>query len=72
MSSEQERIEERAKRIIKEEGPSHGRDPEDMDPVMLEGEDADTVAANKAISRGGRDETNEAPGLAPGLRLPPG
>ncbi|MBM3606477.1 MAG: hypothetical protein FJX25_17660 [Alphaproteobacteria bacterium] len=72
MSTEQDRIEKRAQRIRKEEGASHGRNPEDMDPVMLDKEDADTIAANKAISRGGEKEADSVPGLAPGLRLPPG
>ncbi len=71
MDDREERIAERAKRITKEEGASHGRDPENMDPEMLEGEAADIVRANKAMKQGGEAEPDEAQPLTPAERLPP-
>lgn len=71
MSSRQERADERAKRIREEEAASHGRDPENPDPDMLEGEDAETVQANKAISGHDPENRGDEPILKPGQRLPP-
>lgn len=70
MSSRQERVHDRAKRIKEEEGASHGRDPENLDPEMLEGEDAETARANKAMKRD-RDGSDETQTFKPGERLPP-
>ena len=71
MSSRQDRVEERAKRIQKEEGASHGRDPENLDPEMLGGEDAQTTRANKAMAHPEEDPSEDKQSLAPGERLPP-
>ena len=71
MSSRQERIDERAKQVRKDEGASHGRNPETLDPEMLEGEDAEIVRANKEISRGDSDHDEHALPLRPHDRLPP-
>lgn len=71
MNSKQERIDERAKRIQEEEGASHGRDPENLDPEMLEGEDAETVRANKAIKGENPANSDDEQTFKPGERLPP-
>lgn len=71
MSSKQERIDERVKRIREEEEVSHGRNPENLDPEMLDEEDAETVRANKAIRRHDQDRPVDEQPLKPGERLPP-
>ncbi|WP_375262695.1 hypothetical protein [Palleronia sp.] len=71
MSSGKDRVDERAEQIREEEGASHGRDPESMDPEMLEGEDAETVRANKEMKRKGPGPSDDAQELKPGERLPP-
>ena len=71
MTSREDRVDERAKKIKAEEGASHGRNPETMDPEMLEGEDAETVRANKEMKREGPGSSDDAQGLTPGERLPP-
>ena len=71
MSSRKDRVGKRANQIREEEGASHGRNPETMDPEMLEGEDAETVRANKEMKRKGPGSSDDAQALTPGARLPP-
>lgn len=71
MSSGKDRIDERAEKIRDEEGASHGRNPETMDPEMLEGEDAETVRANKEMKRKGAGSSDDGQVLPPAERLPP-
>jgi hypothetical protein len=73
MQDDSEQVGQRAERIRREEGISHGRNPEAADPEMLEGEEADVVRANKAISRGeGRPQKSDDPqDLTPDERFPP-
>ena len=73
MSSKNERIKEREELIRRQEGGSHGRDPENLDPEMFEGEEAEIIRANKAAKRkigdSGGSENKQA--LRPDERLPP-
>ena len=71
MTSREDRIKERAKKVKEDEGISHGRDPENTDPEMLEGEDAEAVRANKDMKRKRQESSDDDPPLITGGRLPP-
>lgn len=71
MTSRKDRVEERAKQVKKEEGVSHGRNPENMDPETLEDEDAETVRANKEMKRKVAGSSDDSQVRIPGERRPP-
>ncbi|WP_282026261.1 hypothetical protein [Limimaricola cinnabarinus] len=74
MSSREDRVGKRARQIREEEeeeGACHEHNPETMTSKMLEGEDAETVRANKEMKRKGSGSSDDAQTLTPGAHLPP-